>query len=128
MTISEIRDRWAARRNELFRLKASVDGATLCADILQDLDSISVDDGVALLTLKAASHESGFSTRQLARMIADGKLVDYGRKNAPRLKLSELPRKPRTEAASGAKEANSASMLQLARHTVAARSRMRVSV
>jgi hypothetical protein len=40
MTPSEIRDRWLARRDELRRLNASVDGAALCDEVLADLEKI----------------------------------------------------------------------------------------
>ena len=40
---AEIRDRWLARRDELRRLNASVDGAALCDEVLADLEKIVSD-------------------------------------------------------------------------------------
>ena len=43
------------------------------------------------VNLQGASDICGYSSAQLRRKIRDGKLRDYGRVNAPRLRVSELP-------------------------------------
>lgn len=46
------------------------------------------------LTLAEAARESGYSTDQLSRLIREGKLVNVGRKGAPRVRRGDLPKKP----------------------------------
>jgi hypothetical protein len=48
-----------------------------------------------LLTLTLASQLSGYSADHLGRMVGDGKLTNYGRKGSPKLRLGDLPKKPR---------------------------------
>ena len=46
------------------------------------------------LTLGEASVLSGYSKDHLSRMIRDGRLVNRGRKGAPRIRRGDLPAKP----------------------------------
>ena len=62
-----------------------------CARELEE--ALRSRDG-AVLTLAQASRESGYSTRQLSRELTDGNIVNVGRPNAPKIRRSELPRKP----------------------------------
>lgn len=45
------------------------------------------------LTLKQAADETGYSDDYLGRLVRDGKLENVGRKNAPRVRRGDLPRK-----------------------------------
>jgi hypothetical protein len=53
-------------------------------------------EGIAeqLLTLEQASALSGYSRDPLSRMTREGKLVNRGRKGAPRIRRGDLPTKP----------------------------------
>ena len=93
MTLSEIRGRWAAKRDELAKLKASVDGATLCDQLLEDLDQLALDPKESL-TLSQASARSGYTTDHLSRLIRQGKLKNVGRKGSPRVFAADLPKRP----------------------------------
>jgi hypothetical protein len=90
VTIAELRQRWTVRRDELRRLRAIVDGTTICEEVLSDLELISADEE---LTLKEAAARSGYSRDHLSRLIRQNKLTDVGRKHAPRLLASELPKR-----------------------------------
>ncbi len=59
------------------------------------LEKLKAADGIdeELLTLSAAATRCGYSADHLGALVRDGKLPNYGKKNAPRVKLSELPRK-----------------------------------
>ena len=48
-----------------------------------------------LLTLTLASQVSGYSADHLGRMVGEGRLTNYGRKGSPKLRLGDLPKKPR---------------------------------
>jgi hypothetical protein len=51
-------------------------------------------DADTLLSIKEAARLSGYSSDHLRRMIREGTIPNAGRKNAPRIRLRDLPRKP----------------------------------
>ena len=93
MTPTEIRDRWLARREELRKLKASVDGASLCDEVIADLEKIVADPAEKPVTVRQAAKLSGYSEDHIGRLVRDGKLANVGRKHAPRVFPSALPRR-----------------------------------
>ena len=116
-TLNAFRDRWLMRRDELRRLRALVDGAALCEALLADLDAtVRAEDGVAL-SLRDAAHLCGYSADHLGRLVRAGILPNAGRRNAPRVRLADLPRR------AGASESDDD--LTLARHSI--RSRVQIA-
>lgn len=53
------------------------------------------------ISLAAASERTGYSADPLARLIKSGRLTDYGRKHAPRVKVSACPKKVSVASADG---------------------------
>jgi len=98
---NEWRARWAARRDELQRLGALVDGAKLVGEMLADLDSVLVEEANALLTLKEAARVTGYSRDHLERLVRGGAIPNAGRLGAPRVRLSDLPRRSPRSLATG---------------------------
>jgi hypothetical protein len=49
-----------------------------------------------LVSLTEAARAKGYTPDHIGRLVRQGKLKDYGRPKAPRVRLSELPRKPGT--------------------------------
>lgn len=92
----DIVDRWTTRRDELQKLRAAVDGAAICEEVLADLQALQRSGGETMLTLSEASAVSGYSIDHLARLLREGKLPNTGRKGAPRIRVTDLPRRPRT--------------------------------
>lgn len=45
------------------------------------------------LTLRQAAEESGYSEGHLQRLVAEGKIRNRGRKNRPRVRRGDLPKK-----------------------------------
>ena len=90
---SEIIESWRTRLAEWQRFGTLVSGETVAAQVLADIASLSEDIGDESLSLTEASKEGGVSTRQLARLVQQGKLVNVGRKNAPRVRRKDIPRK-----------------------------------
>jgi hypothetical protein len=86
--------RWAQRRDEWRKLRVAVDGATICEEVLEDLDALQRAEGEAVLKLADAAMVSGYSLDHLARLLRDGKLPNVGRKGAPRIRLTDLPKRP----------------------------------
>ena len=94
MTRQDFVTRWRARRDELARLGAQVDGAKLCDEVLADVDALLTDEDEALLGLQDASVRSGYSSDHLRRLHRLGKLP--ARRDGRRLffRAGDLPKKP----------------------------------
>ena len=91
MMSNDIITRWETRRTEMSRLRSTVDAASLIEEFLTDLESLAGLESP--VTLSEASRQTGYSADHLARLIKNKKLTDHGRKHAPRVKVSECPRK-----------------------------------
>lgn len=90
------RERWITRRDELRRLHALVDGATLCDELLAELELAIRAEGATVLSLREAARASGYSADHLGRLVRAGVVPNVGRPNAPRIRLVDLPRKAGT--------------------------------
>jgi len=86
--------KWRARRDELARLGAQVDGAKLCDEALADFDAVITAEDEALLGLHDAAARSGYSSDHLRRLHRLGKLP--ARRDGRRLffRAGDLPKKP----------------------------------
>ena len=102
LALDALRQRWSNRRDELRRLHALVDGATLCDELLEELGRLAADNAGELLSLKRAAAESGYSADHLGRLLREGKLTNSGRANAPRIRRGDLPLKVRRAVAPAA--------------------------
>jgi len=89
-----LRARLLGRRAELARLGALVQGDRLIDEVLADLDALERERDRRLLKLSEASRACGYTADHLRVLIRAGKLTDYGRPHAPRVRLEELPVKP----------------------------------
>ena len=75
--------------------------ASLCEAHAAELEeALGRADG-RLLTLREAAAESGYSVAHLRVLLASGALMQAGRRGAPRVLSSELPRKSRQQVAAG---------------------------
>ncbi|MDQ6770200.1 MAG: hypothetical protein M3Z54_09455 [Gemmatimonadota bacterium] len=92
-TLTALRERWLARRDELHRLGALVHGARLCDELLADLEAATSHADAELLSLRRAAAESGYSADHLGRLLRAGTVANAGRPNAPRIRRGDLPRK-----------------------------------
>ena len=94
MTRHDFITRWRARRDELARLGAHVEGAKLCDEVLADVEALLSSEGEALLGLQDAAARSGYSSDHLRRLHRLGKLS--ARRDGRRLffRAGDLPKKP----------------------------------
>lgn len=90
----EVEQRWMARREEFQRLQVSVDGASLCDEVIADLERLRQERDGKALSLNDAAKLSGYSREHLARLIRSGKLANAGRKHSPRILAADLPKRP----------------------------------
>lgn len=125
MTRDEVIARWEARLIDWARLNVQVNGEALAREVLNDLRGMVDAYESASLTLTTAAAESGYSRRQLTRMIAEGKLANVGRHNAPRVLRKDLPRKPAAGSTTGAVRGSPLSSLQIARQAISSKSAQR---
>src|SRR3989441_4917662 len=86
--------KWRARRDELARLGAQVDGAMLCDEVLAEVEALLNSEDEALLGLQDAAAHSGYSSDHLRRLHRLGKLP--ARRDGRRLffRAGDLPKKP----------------------------------
>jgi hypothetical protein len=84
---------WTKRRDEAAALSAFANTAQLCDLVLRDLETIRTTAGAELLTLTEAACRSGYTREHLGRLVASGTIPNAGRRNAPRIRAADLPRK-----------------------------------
>lgn len=94
MTRTDFRTRWSAVRTTLAEAGALVDGARLLDRVLADAEAVFATEEAETLTLAHAARESGYSRDHLARLLRSGTLPNAGRPRSPRIRRSDLPRKP----------------------------------
>lgn len=121
MTRDEIMDRWRQRLSDWTQLQTTVNGEQVAIQVLADLKAMGDAYDDAQVGLTVAAQESGYSTRQLSRMIQDGTLKNVGRAHAPKLLRRDLPK--RTVRSSV--PADSGVSLRLAREAAASKPRGR---
>lgn len=101
MTLDELQQRWAERREEFSRLGAQVDGAKVVDAFLCDLSLTSQSEAEELLPISRAAKLSGYSREHLARCVREGRIRNSGRKHKPLIRREDLPRKPTNALAIG---------------------------
>jgi hypothetical protein len=94
MTPHDFRAKWRSEAEALRRRHATVDGAELCKEMLTDFDAVVAAEMEVALNLQEAAAESGYSPDHLGALVRKGKIPNVGRPKAPRIRRSDLPRKP----------------------------------
>lgn len=101
----EFVERWSRRRDELQRVRAQVDAGALLTELLDDLQSLTLDDAERQVTLQEASELGGYSVDHLQRLVASGVIPNAGRKGAPRMRRADVPvragHRPKAQALTG---------------------------
>ncbi len=95
MTREEFVARWDRRRVAFQRFSALVDGAKLCAEVLADFHAVTNEHVDWTLSLTEAAARSGYSAPHLGRLLRAGKIPNAGRPGAPRIRVADLPTRPR---------------------------------
>lgn len=94
MTRQEFATRWRARRDELARLGAHVEGAKLCDEVLADFDAVTTAEDEAVLGLHDAAAISGYCADHLRKRVRRGRLRATKRGRRLYFRAGDLPRKP----------------------------------
>ena len=92
--IQSLAERWRldAERYEADRLPTVAAVLMRCAD---QLESATREADSALVTLSEGARLSGYSQRQLSRLVRRGRIPNYGKETRPKVAVGDLPRKPR---------------------------------
>lgn len=88
----ELLSKWRDRAEELQPFAAAAAEAFRRA--AQELEDALAEQRLAVLSLQEAAAESGYSVDHLSREIREGRIPNAGRKGKPRIRRSDLPRKP----------------------------------
>lgn len=91
--IQTVLARWLQRREDFRQFKASVDGESVCEMVIADLRVLAEDGAAELLTLEEAARRSGYTADHLGSLVRSGKIQNHGRKNAPRVRACDVPKK-----------------------------------
>lgn len=79
---------------ELFRQHGHEATARTYEVCSAELEAAVRDGAQELLDLKEAARVSGYSPDHLGRLVRDGKIPNAGRRNAPKIRRADLPRRP----------------------------------
>ena len=103
-SLAKLADNWRSLADQQRRFGAETHARILeyCADELAIALRLREEE---LLDLRQASIESGYSADHLGRLVRDGKLPNAGRRNAPKIRRIDLPRRP-DQVTSAAKDAD----------------------
>jgi hypothetical protein len=93
LTPDDFRAKWRTEAQAMRRRNAIVEGATLCEEMLRDFEAVVAQEAEAVLNLREAATESGYSADYLGRLIRKGRIPNAGHTNAPKIRRSDLPRK-----------------------------------
>lgn len=93
MKPAEFEAKWREEAELLRRRRAQVDAGELLEEVLTDFRAVVIQENEELLDLQAASRESGYSADHLGRLVRDGVIRNAGRRNAPKIRRGDLPRK-----------------------------------
>jgi hypothetical protein len=94
-TDADLLTRWRSEAASLDSWGAQGQATILrrCAD---ELEKAQRDAGDELVTLTEGSRRCKYTADHLGRLVSKGKLKNYGRPNAPLVRVSDLPRKAGT--------------------------------
>jgi hypothetical protein len=67
--------------------------ATVLETALMELKDFLLRQAEEVITLTQAAHETGYTPDHLGRLVRGGEIPNVGRKNAPRVRRADLPKK-----------------------------------
>ena len=88
-----LHQRWRTKA-ELFRVHGHEATARTYEVCSEELEAALRRSEEELLDLQAAAKESGYSPDHLGRLVRAGKVPNAGRRNAPKIRRCDLPRRP----------------------------------
>ncbi len=96
-TLISLPEAWRARATELRRWAAADSAAKAYEVAANELEEALRTYSDEVLSLTQAADESGYSTEHLRRLVRDGRIPNAGRKNAPKVRRGDVPKRPKSE-------------------------------
>ena len=96
MDLRAFLERWRLRQAEFARFGATVSGAAVVGEMLDELREELRSAGNAPLTLEQAAQRSGYSRDHIGRLLRSGRLENVGSRGRPRVRASDLPLKAKS--------------------------------
>jgi hypothetical protein len=90
---AELPQAWRARAAQLREYGAEPQAVAL-ERAAAELEAALHEHDAEELGLTQGAAESGYTPRRLAQMLAEGRIPNRGRKGAPKIRRSDLPKKP----------------------------------
>ncbi len=91
--LTTLNERWREKA-ELFRQHGHEATARTYEVCSAELEAALRGTEEELLDLQEAAREPGYRPDHLGRLVHDGKIPNFGRRNAPKIKRNDLPRRP----------------------------------
>ena len=88
-----LNQRWRAKA-ELFRAHGHEATARTYEVCSEELEAALRQGEEELLDLQEAARESGYTSDHLGRLVRAGRIPNAGRRNAPKIRRGDLPRRP----------------------------------
>ena len=101
MTPDQFTEKWRRRQSEFGLLGITVNGESVCKEVLDDFLSVLESAANELITFNDAAIISGYSADHLRRLARKGKLPVQREGNRRLINIADLPKKPRMVASSG---------------------------
>lgn len=86
-------DRWRAEA-ELYRKRGLAEPAAIVDSLADELEFEVEEVRGETVNLVEGAKLSGYSASRLGKMVRSGRIPNAGRKNAPRIRIGDLPKKP----------------------------------
>lgn len=93
MSIDALPNRWRARAADVREWAAAEGAAQALEKAAEELDAALRTGSGELMTLTDAATASGYSADHIGRLVRTRAIPNHGRRNAPRVRLADLPLK-----------------------------------
>ena len=77
------------------RLYGAVGQADLLETVAREVEEAASSEAERVLTLAQAAERTGYTVDHLGRLLREGRIPNVGRRSAPRIRVADLPRRPR---------------------------------
>ena len=86
---------WRREAQQLHSIGIASDAATVFINCANALESAIQEAGgaFAVVTISEGARRSGYSTRQLSRLVKRGDIRNFGNETRPKIAIGDLPRK-----------------------------------
>lgn len=93
LSLERLVAQWRAEADQML-VRGAEDFARCVASLASELEAKLIEWEQEPLTLSQAAAESGYSYSHLHRLVAEEKVKNVGAPRAPRIRRTDLPRKP----------------------------------